>query len=608
MAFERTSDLKITGSGLDAFVQGMSATFARQLSARNAQDELKFNLAVLDNDMSLDDQLAYREKQLERVADVPAERDRVKAEIAGLKQRIEQKEFADQYTDQVIDAATGVSSVDGVISWLRGRLASVTEPELSSKIRSELLKQESAKFDLQQTALSNRTTYAEKDKTESVLTAQISSLTKARNEAIISGNDTLVSTYDLQLQSLDQARRTATIENTLKDFSVRTLSGYQTATQLLDSMNTQISNATADGPLTVGGVKYNSPQEFWTSKRDSYISDTGTDGFFNRLKDESKTILGTKQSQGLLSTSDISNVGKTFDALAGRPELQTYTPLINSSKQEVVQAGADAVAKKINLDYLGDLDVNKAFNGLDILKGLGVNVDETYSSILLNAAATKQTQVSGILSTVKEMLNPDSQSYIPGLTPEQAIAEATKTGAGSVASPTQLASKTETQIATEQAKGAAGGTYTADPRTTVDNKSQVPKAPPIAVQNQNLSSKYGIVGKTVYRKSDGKAFTSQQEFFQDSGINSFQGVTFDTAYKPPVVGASPALNKAAPAPAPSVQAPVNTQYKVAAGDTLSAISQRLLGDPRRYNEIAKANNITDPNKISVGQQLIIPKK
>jgi 3D (Asp-Asp-Asp) domain-containing protein len=47
-------------------------------------------------------------------------------------------------------------------------------------------------------------------------------------------------------------------------------------------------------------------------------------------------------------------------------------------------------------------------------------------------------------------------------------------------------------------------------------------------------------------------------------------------------------------------------YTVKPGDTLIEISQRTLGEPARYLEIAELNGISNPNFISVGQQILIP--
>jgi nucleoid-associated protein YgaU len=47
-------------------------------------------------------------------------------------------------------------------------------------------------------------------------------------------------------------------------------------------------------------------------------------------------------------------------------------------------------------------------------------------------------------------------------------------------------------------------------------------------------------------------------------------------------------------------------YTVQPGDNLSKISKHFYGDANKYTAIAKANNLADPDKIKVGQKLVIP--
>jgi nucleoid-associated protein YgaU len=49
-----------------------------------------------------------------------------------------------------------------------------------------------------------------------------------------------------------------------------------------------------------------------------------------------------------------------------------------------------------------------------------------------------------------------------------------------------------------------------------------------------------------------------------------------------------------------------TMYVVKSGDNLSKISKLYYGSPNDYSKIAQANNISNPDKIQVGQQLKIP--
>jgi nucleoid-associated protein YgaU len=49
-----------------------------------------------------------------------------------------------------------------------------------------------------------------------------------------------------------------------------------------------------------------------------------------------------------------------------------------------------------------------------------------------------------------------------------------------------------------------------------------------------------------------------------------------------------------------------TMYVVKSGDNLSKISKSFYGNANLYSKIAQANNLDDPDKIKVGQELKIP--
>jgi LysM repeat protein len=56
-------------------------------------------------------------------------------------------------------------------------------------------------------------------------------------------------------------------------------------------------------------------------------------------------------------------------------------------------------------------------------------------------------------------------------------------------------------------------------------------------------------------------------------------------------------------PPPATPTPAGTVYTVKEGDTISAIA---VGNNSTVDAIAKANNLSDPNKIQIGQKLIVP--
>lgn len=66
--------------------------------------------------------------------------------------------------------------------------------------------------------------------------------------------------------------------------------------------------------------------------------------------------------------------------------------------------------------------------------------------------------------------------------------------------------------------------------------------------------------------------------------------------------AAPTSESAAPASAQ----PATVEYRVRAGDTLAEIAQRLLGNRDRWQEIARANGVSDPRSLRIGQVLRVP--
>jgi nucleoid-associated protein YgaU len=58
----------------------------------------------------------------------------------------------------------------------------------------------------------------------------------------------------------------------------------------------------------------------------------------------------------------------------------------------------------------------------------------------------------------------------------------------------------------------------------------------------------------------------------------------------------------------SQPAPAEQKYTVVSGDSLSKIAKHFYGDANKYMKIFEANKdqLNDPNKIQIGQELVIP--
>jgi nucleoid-associated protein YgaU len=69
---------------------------------------------------------------------------------------------------------------------------------------------------------------------------------------------------------------------------------------------------------------------------------------------------------------------------------------------------------------------------------------------------------------------------------------------------------------------------------------------------------------------------------------------------------APAAAPAPPPPPPPPPPPAARTYTVVSGDTLWAISERFYGDGSKYQRIADASGISNPDLIHPGQVLTIP--
>ena len=78
---------------------------------------------------------------------------------------------------------------------------------------------------------------------------------------------------------------------------------------------------------------------------------------------------------------------------------------------------------------------------------------------------------------------------------------------------------------------------------------------------------------------------------------------------PPAPEAAPAAEEPVPAPEPSGEPapePTTRTYTVESGDTLWAIAERFYGDGNKYQVIAEASGISNPDLIHPGEVLTIP--
>lgn len=128
---------------------------------------------------------------------------------------------------------------------------------------------------------------------------------------------------------------------------------------------------------------------------------------------------------------------------------------------------------------------------------------------------------------------------------------------------------------------------------------------------EQLKQKYASVLEAVQQNNvrldhlhlqDGKLFMQGAAPNEDCKNNVWNAIkAVDPSYGDLTCDLS--IDASLPAPAPAAQT-----YTVQPGDTLSKIAKHFYGDANAYMKIFNANTdqLDDPDKIRVGQELVIP--
>lgn len=634
MAFEteKLSGQTTIATNLAGYISSQLTLLRNQQIRLNNEAESRYQQAVLEQGLSLEDQLSYRQEQLKGAKDKD-ERRRIRDEIASLKNQIASKKVTDDFLDQLESQNNGMQSIDATINWLKTTIANNTDPKIISQLQTNLNTLEQQRFTLQKDTLDKATTFAVNDKTESVLNDQISKVTSAKNKAILAGDDQYVATLNLQLQNLNKTLNESKITKAISGLSVGTLTG-QSALATLDQINTQINSADTSTPITIGGVSYNSPKDFWTAKLTDFLNDSTANGFFTRYQNEINDKINYQVSTGTFKTDSLSMVRDAFNTIKGRPELSSYAEKINQVQQSTMDQTAQARATQVLNQFAIDLDASKASNELSAIQNFyGVDMTTNYQKLVLAASQKKDEQLKSILSATATIMQQN-----PGMSQDKAFQQAIQQGAGATISPESQVTKTPTQQFQELNSQT---TETAGPKTTVDNTNLVkPNFTEGGVYKLNNSS-------TVYKFEGGSlrpvATTSEEDFKSATGktygdVQSIASlgntpigavIQKQSAVAPSAAPATPSpeaplTNSPQPqgvqmpntSPAPSAAPAINQpsvvnydSYQVKAGDSLSKIAQQYYQDPKKFQQIYDANKdiLKNPNQIKPGQTLKIPK-
>jgi hypothetical protein len=444
MAYQKLSEKRKIATNLGTFIDSQLLLITQNRVRKNLEDEQKFNKAVLEDNLTLDQQIDFRNNQLKNVSvGDKDERIRLKNEISSLKDRKEQENFTNAYIEELTKLNSGVQSIDSTLKWLRTTMNNTTDQAIKSNIKENISTLESKLYEQRKAALQYNTTYAAESKDVEIIDKQRKQINDAKVQAINAGNDEYASLLDLQLQSLNKAGAEASINKVLLNMSLTTMTG-NSATALLNEFNTQLEQADKNIPITIGGIRYESASQFWEAKRGEYLNARSENGFFTRYQSELNEKIAYKSTRNILSNDALKDVSNWYNTLKERPELTEYLERIDQDKQKSLTATAELRGSNILNNFALNLDANKALKELAYIQDTyGVDQSLNYQKIVSSAAKEKQDQVSQILSTMSSIM-----ASSPGITSQQAMETAIKSGAGATVTPEELATKKASDIVT----------------------------------------------------------------------------------------------------------------------------------------------------------------
>lgn len=446
------------GSAVKSHIQGVVAS---KQSAR-LEEERRFQALISSRDLSLDDQLAFRQEQLKKEQESSIRDEKfvteIQGEIAALKKSSRLERYRQAYFDSYTSWKSGLKPIQAHIDFLESQLSTVNDPELAQQIRTSLSQARVDQREAENAILDNYVEFAQNDKTESVLQDAIDKVRSAKAKAVLGGDAVRASVLDLREQSLKQTLAQSQIELNEHQFDMSRIKSAH-PTRMLDLFDQSINGADASVPVVVKGSRYLNAQDYWKNKRNDYIAN----GYFAKDYEDyySAWVASTIAQNPELAPDVLRQVSDSTKLLLSRTELKGFENVLKDVAATVMGRGADALAKKYIQQAELDYDFTLAAKKIDAL-GVATGLDmKVYQNDLLGKLAeVKSPIVQAIISTAADYQS-KGYSFSAALS---AATENYKSGElfASAVSPKDIATKTPEEVAAGAEKNIAPPTLPAE--------------------------------------------------------------------------------------------------------------------------------------------------
>jgi len=412
MAVERTKEFVID---LDGIVKARLKSFSNSRKRIRATKETEFQRRIIDEDLSFQEQLDYRQAQLgeERTKTYPDVDfiEEIETSITSLKKLVRARKFRDNYFSLLQDLASGRKSLEDHLEFLKNTLEDTWDRDIRDEIQEQIIKVTEDKRDQDRKIINSQITFYQKDNTSKSLKAAMDLVRKQLFKPEIQRDNALRTSYEQQLATLKKEELGIDIEDKANWMAMEMVRSERKNPSLwkLETFSGFRDKAGTDTPVNIGGTRYNSEREYWQTTLNNYIQSDFANEYAKENKNEA-TLMWNKL--GLLPTAYLRNLVTKNNMLRTNPELQPFQTTISSAIQDTITNALDLKSKDLIAKYYLDKpdiattsNYEQAKQELENLKnlfGADYSLSPDIQKIETLLLRKKAHQVEAITSKVKE--------------------------------------------------------------------------------------------------------------------------------------------------------------------------------------------------------------
>lgn len=304
MAVERLKEFTID---LGDLVKTRLDSFVKSRARIHAAEEAAFQRSVIDNDLSYQEQLDYRQAQLE---DEKGETypdiifmDEIETSITSFKKMVRYKKFRDGYFTFLEEYVAGKKSLDDHLTYLENEMNNSLDKDVREEMQEKIVNIKKLRREQDLKIINTQVQFAMKDKTADSINGAIALLKKQLIKPETQKDELLRTSYEQQLKSLEKGLTEIQIEDRVSGMVIGLVGKDMAHTSLwkIETFASFRDNANIDSPINVGGVRYNSEQEYWETTLNSYIQNDFVDDY-----------IGENQKEATLLSNQIGRIPDTY--------------------------------------------------------------------------------------------------------------------------------------------------------------------------------------------------------------------------------------------------------------------------------------------------------